>query len=395
MRIVVAPDSFKGTLTAEEAGEAIRLGLLDARPDIVVDVIPLADGGEGTATVVGLARGGRWNPVRCTGPLPGQTVDAGWLSLEGQGGAVEALVEMASASGLNLAPAPRRDPLKTTTRGTGELLRAAAEAGSRVIRLAVGGSATVDGGVGAASALGWRFLDQNGRDVPHGGEGLLGIRSLVPPDPNRWSPGRPLFRSGSGEVAAFPSLEVLSDVNNPLLGPRGAATVFAPQKGAGPSAVVTLEAGLAHLAERIREELGIEVAGVAGAGAAGGLAAGACAFLGGRLRSGIDWVLDAVGFVDAIRGADLVVTGEGRFDAQSLAGKVVAGVTERARGLGVPTAVLAGRIALGEPEWTEAGIHAALAVLSGRGGDSSLPEPAEASAALRARARDLFSAASP
>ncbi len=182
-------------------------------------------------------------------------------------------------------------------------------------------------------------------------------------------------------------------MNNPLLGPRGAASVFAPQKGAGPAAVATLEAGLVNLAERIREELGIEVASLPGAGAAGGLAAGAFAFLGGRLRPGIDWVLEQVGFDDAIRGADLIVTGEGRFDAQSLAGKVVAGVAGRAGDLGVPVVVLAGRIALNESEWTKAGIHAAMAVLPAPGDGSSVPEPAEASEALRARARDLIPAA--
>lgn len=393
MRIVVAPDSFKGTLTAAEAGEAIRLGILDSRPDATVDVIPLADGGEGTAAVVRRARGGSWNLLRCTGPLPGETVEAGWLSLAGE--EREALVEMASASGLFLLPPRLRNPLHTTTLGTGELLRAAADAGCGGLYLGVGGSATVDGGVGAARALGWRFLDQRGDDVPDGGGGLRRIRSLVPPDPTRWSPSRPLYSSVSGEVRDFPPLQVLTDVDNPLLGSRGAAGVFGPQKGADSSAVLELEEGLERLAERIREDLGIEVASRPGAGAAGGLAAGALAFLGGRLCSGIDWVLDQVGFDEAANGADLVVTGEGRFDSQSLAGKVVAGVAGRAGRAKAPVAVLAGRVSLDESEWSPAGIHAAMAVLPDPGEGSSLPGPAEAFAALRARARDLIPAVLP
>jgi glycerate kinase len=392
MRIVVAPDSFKGTLTAAQAGEAIRLGILDSRPAADVEVVALADGGDGTAAVVGRARGGTWTPVRCVGPLEGETVEAGWLALHGD--RPEALVEMASASGLALLPAHRRDPLRTTTLGTGELLRAAAEAGRRLY-LGVGGSATVDGGVGAARALGWRFLDRRGSEVPHGGGGLARIRSIVPPAPDRWKPSRPWFRSASGEHLVFPSLDVLTDVDNPLLGPRGAASVFGPQKGADASGVAALEAGLGNLAERIRAELGIEVATLSGAGAAGGLAAGAVAFLGGRLRPGIEWVLDQVGFDDAVRGADLIVTGEGRFDSQSLAGKVVAGVAQRARAFGVPVVVLAGRVALNESEWAGAGIFAALAVLRGPGDVRSLPEPSEASVALRTRARDLLAAVSP
>ncbi len=168
MRIVVAPDSFKGTLTAEEAGEAIRLGILDAHPDAEIEVIPLADGGEGTAAVARLARGGRWNALRCTGPLPGETVEAGWLHLEGEDRRGEALVEMASASGLNLLPPSRRDPLRTTTRGTGELLRAAAEAGCESLRLAVGGSATVDGGMGVRGPWDGAFWTTAVRMFPTG-----------------------------------------------------------------------------------------------------------------------------------------------------------------------------------------------------------------------------------
>lgn len=387
MRIVVAPDSFKGTLSAHAAAEAIRSGVADVLPAAQVRSVPMADGGEGTGEVVWWARGGRWRPRRVTGPLPEVQLDARWLS--GFGSGAEDLVEMAAASGLTLLPPAARDPLRTTTLGTGQLLQAAADGRPTSIRLTVGGSATVDGGVGAATALGWRFLDARGREVPAGGGALARIRSVVPPGENRWSPDAPVYRSVSGSIEALPEIIVLSDVDNPLLGPRGAAHVFGPQKGAGQSAVQALEAGLANLCERIADGLGVRVADLPGAGAGGGMAGGAVSLLSARIEAGVDWVMEQVGLAEAMDGADLVLTGEGRLDTQSLGGKVVAGVTGLAASLGVPVAVVAGRIDLSEPEWSQMGIRAAASLLEDPDGSFALPTPADAARMLRARAGQL------
>lgn len=325
MRIVVAMDSFKGSLTAPEACEAVAGGLERALPEAELVLRPMADGGEGTAAAVITAAGGEWVPFRVTGPLPGMEVDAGfvWLAARGPG----ALVEMAVASGLTLLDAAERDPLRTTTFGTGELLHAAAGRGPRVLWLAVGGSATVDGGVGAATALGWRFLDRTGAEVGLGGEALCRIHDIVPP-----------------ADVGLPPVVVLCDVTNPLLGPNGAARIFGPQKGADPEAVERLEEGLSNLVGRVRSALGLDLQGLRGAGAAGGLAAGAVAFMGAKLESGVDTLMDVIGLPDAVAGADWVITGEGRFDRQSLAGKVVSGVARAARESGARVAVLAGSV---------------------------------------------------
>ncbi|MDJ0522182.1 MAG: glycerate kinase [Planctomycetota bacterium] len=339
MKIVVAMDSFKGSLRAVEACEAVGRGLQAAIPGVDVALVPLADGGEGTAETLLQARGGSWVPVTVTGPLADRKAEAGyvWLPAAGPG----ALVEMATASGLPLLEEHERDALRTTTYGTGELLAAAAARGARRLWLAVGGSATVDGGTGAAAALGWRFLDAEGEELPPGGGALDRLARIVPP---------------SEAFAA--EVEVLCDVDNPLTGPRGAAAVFGPQKGASPAEVDQLEANLGHFAEVVRRELGKDVDTVPGAGAAGGLAAGAVAFLDARLVSGIDAVMDACGLDEQLSGADWVITGEGRFDGQSVHGKVVSGVSTRAAAAGAQVAVLAGRLELDEAGAAEHGIAA-------------------------------------
>lgn len=325
MKIVVAMDSFKGSLGAREACEAVKRGLSaigDGRLEVVS--CPLADGGEGTARVLAEHLGGEWVEAEVTGPLPDMRVRARYLYMRQPEPA--ALVEMASASGLELLRSEARDPLRTTTYGTGELLRLAVERGVRKLWLALGGSATVDGGTGAAAALGWRFLDKEGREIPPGGGELRRIATIC-------RPSEPLRTE----------CVVLADVNNPLLGPRGAACVFGPQKGASPAAVAVLEDGLARLADRIEAGLGLDVRTLRGAGAAGGFGAGAVAFLGGRLEAGAEAVLGILGFHELLEGAAWVVTGEGRFDEQSLHGKVVSAVAAAARTAGVPVAVLAGR----------------------------------------------------
>lgn len=338
--VLVACDSFKGSLSAREACEAIGSGIRRLRPDAELRLLPLADGGDGTCRVLEGAFGGRHVCREVTHPLADRTVEASWLYIpDAPERAPQAVVEMASGSGLVLVPPGERDPLRTTTAGTGELVAHAAAAGARRIWLTLGGSATVDGGTGAATALGWRFLDREGRPVPPGGAGLERIHAIEPP-------AEPLDAS----------VTALCDVDNRLLGPRGAAAVFGPQKGARPADVPRLDAGLANLAERVRAGLGVDVTGLEGGGAAGGFAAGAVAFMGATLARGIDRILDAVAFVEALDGADWVVTGEGSLDAQSLDGKVVSGVLARARPAGVPVAAVAGRVALDEEALQGAGI---------------------------------------
>ena len=342
MKIVIALDSFKGCLSAREACDAVATGIRSVRPDIVTVSLPMADGGEGTAAAVLAARGGEWIPLHVTGPLPARRVKAGYAWL---GRDATAVVEMAAASGLPLLKPEERNPLETTTFGTGELMKAALEKGAQKILLTVGGSATVDGGIGAAAALGWTFLDAAGCAVPLSGKGLSRIEKIIsPPDP----------------VPA--EVEVLCDVTNPLCGPNGAARVYGPQKGATPEMVEALDAGLAQLASRVLAQTGFEMAGLKGAGAAGGLAAGAAAFMNGRLVSGIEAVTEATGLAGELAGADWVLTGEGRLDSQSLQGKVVDGVARLAKAAGVRTGVFAGRVELSGQEWRAAGIDRVAAI---------------------------------
>ncbi len=358
MRVVVAMDSFKHSMTALSASRAVRRGLISACPSLSVDLAPMADGGEGTADTILRACGGERIPCRVTGPLPELQVDAGfaWIPVppsvasSGPPSAPSiragplAVVEMAAASGLERLRADQLDPLRTTTVGTGQLLRAATDRGAARVWLAVGGSATVDGGVGAAQALGWRFLDTRGEPIGPGGAELERIKEICPP------PGWDRARS-------LPAVDVLCDVDNPLLGPRGAARVFGPQKGATPEQVERLEDGLANLADIVKTALGVDVRDIDGAGAAGGLGAGAVAFFGANIVSGVCAVMEAVGLEAALQGAEWVITGEGRFDAQSLSGKVVSGIASRARARDVQVAVIAGSIAVGRDEAARHGVR--------------------------------------
>ena len=340
MKIVVAMDSFKAALTADQACVAISHVIASVLSDAVVSAKPMADGGEGTARAMIRAAGGHWTPIEVAGPLADMRVQAGlaWFD-DGT-----ALVEMASASGLELLTPEQMDPLETTTYGTGELLAAAADGGATKVLLAVGGSATTDGGIGAAAALGWKLLDENGDPVALSGRGLDRIASIHrPPD------------------ASFPPVEVLCDVDNPLTGPLGAARVYGPQKGATPAVVERLDRGLAHLAKCVREQLGCEIEHVPGAGAAGGLAAGAIAFMNGRIVSGIETVMSRSNLAAELDDADWVITGEGSFDRQSLSGKVVSGILELAKQSDTRVAVLAGQVHMGPDEYRRAGIEVAIA----------------------------------
>ena len=343
MKIVVALDKFKGSLTAARACEIVHNTLLSVRPGLRVVMKPMADGGDGTDEVLLTALGGEWLAVSVMGPLPNMRCVAkyAWLPRE-----ATAVVAMASASGLALLKPEQRNPLLTTTYGTGELIRAAIKHSAKRIWLAVGGSATTDGGVGAAMALAWQFLDAQGKMIGFGGGELQRIAQIVPPVGLR-----------------VPPVEVLCDVENPLCGKQGAARVFGPQKGATEAMVERLDAGLQHLGELVKEQLEKEITDVPGAGAAGGLAAGAMAFMDARLVPGIETVMRANGLEAELADADWVITGEGRFDEQSLRGKVVSGVARLAAEHKVKVIVLAGSVQVSEELRRRDGIEFALATM--------------------------------
>ncbi len=341
MRVVVAPDKFEGSLTADQAARAIEAGLRRARPDAELVRLPVGDGGAGTLAAV-LAAGFERVPVRVTGPT-GAPVDAAIAVRDRR-----AFVEMAEASGLRRLPGGRKAPLDATTYGTGELIRAALDRGVRELVLGIGGSATTDGGTGMAAALGARLLDERGAELPPGGAALLRLAHI---DVRGLDPRLRHVR-----------VTVASDVDNPLVGPDGAAAVYGPQKGATPDEVRLLEQALRRYARVLAGDLGLDLAEAPGAGAAGGLGAGAVAFLGATLRAGIDLVLDLIGFADAVARADLVVTGEGKLDAQSLRGKAPLGVARAATGHGVPVVVLAGVVEVSARELRAAGFEEAYAL---------------------------------
>ena len=345
MKIVVAPDSFKECLPAEAVADAMAGGVRAAAPGAEVVCVPMADGGEGTVRALVAATGGKVHVARATGPL-GEPVQAE-LGMLGDGRT--AVVEMAAASGLPLVPPDRRDPMAATTYGTGELILAALELGATRLVLGIGGSATVDGGAGMAEALGARFLDDARQPIPRGGGGLALLARID--------------LAGLDPRLAGLACDVACDVDNPLVGPRGAARVYGPQKGATPAMVEALDAGLARLADAVERDLGVAVRDVPGAGAAGGLGAGLMAFLGARLRSGVELVIQAVGLEERLRGADLVLVGEGQMDAQSAYGKVPVGVSRLARGLGVPAVAIVGSLGEGYEAVHDEGIAACFSIL--------------------------------
>lgn len=347
MRILVAPDSFKGSVSAPEAAEAIARGIRAVFPAAEVVKLPIADGGEGTVDALVTATGGRTEARTVSGPL-GEPVRARWGVL---GDGATAVIEAAAASGLTLVPPARRDPRVTTTRGTGELVRAALDAGLRRIVLGIGGSATNDGGAGLARALGARLLDADGRDLPEGGAALARLARID--------------LSGLEPRLAGVELLVACDVDNPLTGPRGASAVFGPQKGATPEAVRALDAALARYAEVARAATGRDVADRPGAGAAGGLGAGLLLFTPARLVPGVELVLEATGFDRLLERAALVFTGEGRTDRQTAMGKAPAGVAAAARRRGVPVICLSGALGEGAEEVLALGVDALLAIAPG------------------------------
>jgi glycerate kinase len=342
MKIVIAMDSFKGSLTAQQACKIVAEGFASVLPNPEIVTRPMADGGEGTAQTMIAARGGKWISSTVTGPLPEMRVEAGFAFFEDD---KTALVEMATASGMQLLSSEQLNPLKTTTYGTGQLIKAAADYGAKRILLAVGGSVTVDGGVGAAMALGWRFLDKEGNQVGLGGGEIERICKIARP-----------------KNLNLPRLRVLCDVSNPLCGDNGAARIFAPQKGATPKMVKQLEEGLRHLANLVSEQLDFDIANIPGGGAAGGLSAGAAAFMKASLVPGIETVIEASGLREDIKDADWVITGEGKFDQQSLHGKVVSGIAALAKDINIKAGVIAGSVELDDEQWRQLGITVAVGI---------------------------------
>lgn len=340
MKIVIATDSFKETLKSYEACQIIAESIAQCLPDAHLVIKPMADGGEGTAEAMIKAANGQWIRRIVMGPLSDMQVEAGFAWFDRD---KTALVEMASASGLELLSREQMNPLKTTTYGTGQLIKAALEYGASEILLTVGGSATVDGGVGAATAIGWNFLDANADPIPLGGTNIVKIAEIVKP-----------------EGLILPPIQVLCDVDNPLCGPDGAAIVYGPQKGASVQMVERLEEGLLHLAALVSKYLGRDISEIPGAGAAGGLAAGAVAFMNGMIVSGIETVIDRSNLSEELESADWVITGEGTFDHQSLRGKVVSGIAKMASKSNTRIGVIAGQVSVPKNEYRRLGIIAAI-----------------------------------
>ncbi len=329
VRVLVAPQGFKGSLSPIEAARAMAGGIRAAWPDAEIDLAPIADGGDGTVDALVLATGGRKLRVGTVDPL-GRPTEAE-IGVLGDGRT--AVVEMAQASGLARLKPEERNPLITTTYGTGLLIRAALDAGFRRLIVGIGGSATNDGGAGMLQALGMRLLDRDGRPIPPGGQGLLVLDRIDP--------------SGLDPRLAEAEIIVASDVTNPLCGPEGAAAVYGPQKGATPEMVRLLDEALAHFAGVVRRDLGREVANVPGAGAAGGLGAGLLLLPNVQVRPGAEVVFEAVNIDSRLLACDLVITGEGAVDRSTAFGKAPARLAGRARAQNRPVVVLTGRLGPG------------------------------------------------
>ncbi|MBD3921826.1 glycerate kinase [Paenibacillus sp. PR3] len=373
MKVVIAIDSFKGSISSIEAATAAAAGVKDIFEDAEVITIPLADGGEGTVDALIQAAGGERIVRAVTGPL-GEPVQAGYGLLDG---GATAVIEVAAACGLTLVPPAKRDPLMTTTFGVGELIADALERGCRRLIVGLGGSATNDAGAGMLQALGCTLRDADGADIARGGA----LASLATID-----------RSGLHPRLADDSvcIEVACDVDNPLHGPEGAAHVFAPQKGASPAAVDALDTGLRRFADVAREQLGCDVQRIPGAGAAGGLGAAFAGLLGAAMRPGAALVLEAAGFDRLLEGCDFVVTGEGRLDGQTARGKAPLAVAAAAAARGIPVIALAGSVAPEADNLASHGITAALSIGPGPMPLEQAMLPDTALQGMRRTTRELF-----
>lgn len=343
MRVTVAIDSLKGSLSSLEAGEAARRGVLTAAPGAEVTVLPLADGGEGTVRAL-TAAGGRLITLTVTGPLGAPTEAEYGILSDGT-----AVIEMAAAAGLPLLTPEERDPTRTTTFGVGELIADALRRGCRRLLIGIGGSATNDGGAGMLEALGFRLLDRDGRQIPRGGAALASLASI----------------DASAVLPLLSECKILvaSDVGNPLCGEKGASAVYGPQKGASPAEVALLDSALSHFAEVSAALLGRDHSAHAGAGAAGGLGFALLAFLGARIASGASLVIEETGLASAIAASDLVITGEGRLDGQTALGKAPIGVAHEAKKHGIPTFAVGGAVTEEADALHECGIDAFFPIL--------------------------------
>ncbi|MGO1343301.1 glycerate kinase [Chromohalobacter japonicus] len=370
MKIVIAPDSYKDALSARDAAVAIAAGCARILPQAQLIQCPMGDGGEGTLDALLAATGAERRVAEVHDAL-GRPINASW---GWHAASATAYVELAEASGLQGLADAERTALHSTTLGVGELIRDALDAGAKRLILTLGGSATNDAGAGMLAALGARLLDAEGQPLPPGGAALARLTELD--------------LSDLDSRLATLAVDTAVDVDNPLLGERGASAIFGPQKGATPADVTQLDAALAHFADHVASALGKDHRALPGAGAAGGMGFAAAAFLGARLQPGIDLVMDQVDFDRLLEDTDLVITGEGQLDGQSLAGKTPVGIARRARRHGVPTLALAGRLGDGWQAVHDEGIEAAFALANG---PLALPEALERTAELLAdRAESLL-----
>jgi glycerate 2-kinase len=347
LKIVIAPDSFKESLTAVQVAESIEKGFRTIFPDAEIIKVPMADGGEGTVKSLVDATNGKVVEKTVTGPL-GEPVQA-FFGLLGNG--KTAVIEMAAASGLHLVPLNKRNPLVTTTRGTGELIADALEKGVEHIIIGIGGSATNDGGAGMVRALGAKLLDEKGHEIGEGGGSLDQLASIDV--------------SGMDPRLQHVKIEVACDVDNPLTGERGASAIFGPQKGATPEMVRQLDQNLEHYAKIIEKDLRISIAKIPGSGAAGGLGGGLLAFLSAELKRGVDIVIEATNLREHVKDASLVITGEGKIDSQTIYGKTPIGVAKVAKKHGVPVIAIAGNVARDSEIVRDYGIDAVFSIVPG------------------------------
>lgn len=347
MRIVLAPDSFKGSLSATKACLAMQEGIWSVERDAEIVLLPMADGGEGTIESLVHAIGGSVREAMVRDPLGREVLASYGVLADGR----TAVVEMAQASGHTLLSKEERNPLAASTYGTGQLISRCLDEGYRNVLLGLGGSATNDGGTGMMRALGVRFLDGDGMELPEGGGALGELRRID--------------LSGLDSRLSETKVTAVTDVRNALCGNEGASRIFGPQKGASEADVRFLDDALAVYASIVKEQLGLDVAAVPGAGAAGGMGAGALAFLRAELRPGFELLDETYRFGEKIADADLILTGEGRLDRQTLSGKVVSGVCRRARERGVPVVALCGSVALSASEMDELGLAASLSIVTG------------------------------
>jgi glycerate 2-kinase len=403
LHVLIAPDKFKGSLTSFEVCDALEKGLwrggdgvhgahgasdtganagadaglddLAGKGAMTITKLPLADGGDGLLDIISYYTAAERRPAEVQDPLGRQISSYYLLSPDGR----TAFVEMAKASGLDLLTPSEYDCLHASTFGTGQLISAAIRAGAKEIVIGIGGSATNDGGMGMAAALGWRFLDKDGKELPPMGASLIDVVRIVGPETGEAGLGATTTdievpgvegSAGLGQTRMWASIRfrVAVDVKNPLIGVQGATRVYAPQKGADPAKVEMLEAGMQNFSGVLKKDLGLDLGGVEGAGAAGGLGAGCMAFLGAAAVRGVDLVIEFSGAAERIREADIIITGEGKIDAQTMQGKLVAGVAELGRRYGKRVFAVCGKLELSAEELRAMGIEEAVSIL-GREGD--------------------------